>query len=83
VLSVETFSNDLAVDFYPAIIIAVADVLQQMRHFWKRAPFAIFGQMFLSLPNRRLGIRFHGVTLGDTNPGYKEEKRVKCAFVSA
>jgi hypothetical protein len=38
----QALTNDLAADLYSAIIIAVADVLQQMRHFRERAPFAIF-----------------------------------------
>jgi hypothetical protein len=31
----ETFTNDLAVYFYPGIIIAVADILKQVWHFGK------------------------------------------------
>jgi hypothetical protein len=31
----QTFTNDLASDFYSAIVICVVDVLQQMRQFWK------------------------------------------------
>ena len=31
----ETFANDLAADSNSAIVIAVADILQQVRHLWK------------------------------------------------
>jgi hypothetical protein len=41
----ETFANDLAADFNSAIVIAVADVLQQVRHLGKWAPLAVFGHV--------------------------------------
>ena len=43
----ETFANDLAVDVNSAIVIAVADVLKQVRHLGKRASLAVFGQALL------------------------------------
>jgi hypothetical protein len=70
-LKINVVTNDLAADFYSAIVIAIAGVLQQMRHFRKRAPFAITRQMWLSLPTGRLGIQFHGMILRDTKQGYK------------
>ena len=31
----QTFPNQLAADFYSTIVVSVAYVLKQMRHFWK------------------------------------------------
>jgi hypothetical protein len=45
----EAFTNDLAVWINSATIIAIADALHEMWHSRKRAPFAVFGQAFLSL----------------------------------
>ena len=42
-------TNDLAGEFYSAIITAMTDALQQMRHIRKRAPFAVTGQMFFRI----------------------------------
>ena len=39
-----------AVNFDFAKVVPAANVLEQARHFWKRAPFAVIGQMILSFP---------------------------------
>lgn len=70
----ETFANDLADDFNSAIVIAVADVLQQVRHLWKRAPLAIFGQVLFSFLERfalRVQCLIRARILRDTKTGYK------------
>ena len=66
----ETFANDLAADFNSAIVIAVADVLQQVRHLGKRAPLAVFGQVLFSFLERlalRVQCLTHARILRDTN----------------
>jgi hypothetical protein len=44
--SLQTPTNGLAVNFDFAKIVPADNVLQQMRHFGKRAPFAVGGQVF-------------------------------------
>jgi len=70
-LSLVWFPNKLAAHFYSAIVISVADVLEQMRHFWKRAPLAIFGQVFLTIPRAVFSFRhtLHGQKLRDPKMG--------------
>jgi len=66
----ETFANDLAADFNSAIIIAVAAVLQQVRHLGKRAPLAVFGQVLFSFLERltlRVQCLIYARMLRDTN----------------
>ena len=69
----QVLSNHLAVDFNSAIVIAVADVLQQMRHFGKRALLSVTGEVLFLCLGLRSGIRLTvcDQKLGDTNTGYQ------------
>ena len=49
--------NHLAADYLSAIVIAIAGVLRQMRHIWKRAPPSVTGKVFFPFTGLRSGIR--------------------------
>ncbi|MGD0261162.1 MAG: hypothetical protein ABSD29_15230 [Verrucomicrobiota bacterium] len=68
----------LAADFNSAIVISVADVLQQVRHLGKRAPLAITGQVLFPFAGVRLSIRLrmHEQKLLDTKTGYEQKMSV-------
>ncbi len=80
----ETLANDLAPDLDPAIVVAVADVLQQVWHFRKRAPLSVLGQVSFSLSGARFCIcsRLHNQKVRDTKSGYKKEIEESAVFTS-
>ncbi len=69
--SLQTLANDLAPDLYSAIVVTVADVLQQMGHFGKRAPLPVGGQVLFPLArvSLRIRLRLHDQKLQDTKTG--------------
>jgi hypothetical protein len=71
----QALANDLAVNFYPAIIIAVACVLLQVRNCRGRARFAVFGQMFLVFP-------IAGISARSGNTNGSEDLRREISFKS-
>ena len=75
----EAFANDLAAGFNSAIVIAVADVLQQVRHLRERASLAVFGQVLCSFSVRfALSVQrlAHARILRDTKTGHKEKSGI-------
>jgi hypothetical protein len=52
----QTLPDRFAVNFDFPKVVSADNVLEQMRHFRKRAPLSIAGKMFLSLPGTRLFI---------------------------
>src|SRR2546427_10867440 len=62
------FANRLAADFGSAIIIRVADVLQQVWHFRERTPFSIGGKALVpcALVRRSFCICIHKSKIRDT-----------------
>ena len=89
--SFPTLTNRLAANFHSAIVIAVADVLQRVRHFWKRAPFSILGKASLPIsglsaecPVRRPQFKSSGIQKRDKSqdiPIFDSARRVnqRCA----
>ena len=69
----KSLSNQLAADFDSAIIIGVADVLQQVWHFRERTPFPIGGKALFPFALARFGFRIivHKLNIRDAKPGYK------------
>ena len=63
------FTNDLALYFYSGIVIAVADMLQQVWNVWARALRVVLGQVPVPFP-QRLFLRIMGPRrdriIGDT-----------------
>ena len=77
----KTFTNDLAVYFDSAIVIAVADLLKQMRHFGKRTPSLVGGDGVLPVCEYWVG---HPVEIARPNTtGYKTEAALTGIVVSA
>jgi hypothetical protein len=48
----EALAKDFAADFDSAIVIAIADVLQQVRHLGEGTPLTVFGEVLLALWTR-------------------------------
>ena len=86
-IGIKTFANVLAVYVDWGIVVAVADVLQQMRHLGKRAPLAVFGQVFLPFSGLRLALSIlcvvHTRKQRDAKTGYKLQSESDGSAVSA
>ena len=81
--SSQALTNRLAVNFDSAIVIAVADVLQQVRHFWKRAPFSIIGKVLFPFPTGLWNVRsgFHSSKVSGYKGGIQRKNSRICGSV--
>jgi hypothetical protein len=69
----QAFANGLAVDLNSAIMMATADVLQQLWHHRERPPFSVSGKAVFPFAFVWAGFRnfVHNLKTRDTKLGYK------------